>query len=67
MKCIIESFEEKVRTEIVDGQLFQVTVTVNLSPIFYGWLFSFVGKMELLLPAIAVEAFQKILNCMQKT
>lgn len=65
MKYIIDRFGEKVQTKIVDNQHFQVTVTVNLSPTFYGWLFSFAGKMKLLSPAIAVEVFQKMMNCVQ--
>ena len=65
MKYIIDRFGEKVQTKIVDNQHFQATVTVNLSPTFYGWLFSFAGKMKLHSPAIAVEVFRKMMNCMQ--
>jgi len=62
MKHIIDQFGENVKTRIVDDKHFLATVTVSLSPTFYGWLFSFAGKMKLKSPQEAVDGFEKMIN-----
>lgn len=62
MKYIIDRFGEKVRTSIVDGKHFDAIATVCLSPTFYGWIFSFDGKIKIVGPEEAVLGF----NLMQQ-
>lgn len=62
MKYIIDRFGENVTTSIVDGKHFMATVTVCLSPTFYGWIFSFTGKMKIVAPELAISGFNKMLD-----
>lgn len=61
MKVIIDRFGEEVETQIIDVEHFKVNVRVSLSPNFYGWLFSFGGKIELTFPPAAIERYQSLL------
>ncbi len=62
MKHIIDRFGEKVQTKQSDNKHFSTIVTVSLSPTFYGWVFSFGGKMNLVSPKIAVDGFERMIN-----
>lgn len=62
MKVIIDRFGEEVETHIVDENHFKVNVRVSLSPNFFGWLFSFGGKIELTFPPAAVDRYKDILT-----
>lgn len=62
MASIIDRFGEKVETEVVDGGHFKVTVTIDLSNHFYGWVFASGGKMRILGPEKAVSGFQAMLD-----
>lgn len=59
MKVIIDRFGEDVETEIIDEQHFKVKLQVSLSPNFYGWLFGFGGKIELVFPPEAIEKYKE--------
>jgi len=62
MKSIIDRFGADVQTEVVDERHFRVTAGVVLSPTFYGWIFSFGGKIRLQSPSQAVEAYRSMLD-----
>ena len=62
MKHIVDRFGEKVQTKQSDNKHFSATVTVSLSPTFYGWVFSFGGEMKLISPTRAVNGFENMLN-----
>lgn len=61
MKHIVDRLGEKVQTTQIDNKHFSATVTVSLSPTFYGWVFSFGGKMSLVSPKAAVDGFERML------
>ena len=50
MRSIIDRFGEGVRTEVVDDDHFQAIVEVAPSPPFFGWIFTFAGKIRILEP-----------------
>lgn len=50
MKSIIDRFGENVKTAILDDEHFSATIDVSVSPTFYGWVFSFGGRMEIVSP-----------------
>lgn len=68
MKTIIDRFGEDVTTLAYDMESFRVVVDVEASPTFYGWVFGFGGRIEILGPAnikqefeqMVVETFNKI-------
>lgn len=62
MKHIIDRFGEKVFTAPVDDKHFVVETTVSLSQTFYGWVFSFGGKMKITAPQQAIDGFARILE-----
>jgi predicted DNA-binding transcriptional regulator YafY len=57
MKSIIDSFGESVETAVLDDGHFVAEVDVSLSPTFYGWVFSFGGRMRINSPAYAVAEY----------
>ena len=62
MKHIIDRFGEKVFTAPSDDKHFVVETTVSLSQTFYGWVFSFGGKMKITAPQQAIDGFSRILE-----
>ncbi len=62
MKHIIDRFGEKVFTVPVDEKHFMAKPTVSLSQTFYGWVFSFGGKMQITAPQQAIDGFTAILE-----
>lgn len=62
INSIIDRFGVDVKTTVVDDNHFTVTVPVNLSNIFYGWVFSSAGKMKIIKPQNAIDEFQVILE-----
>lgn len=63
MKSIVDRFGERVTTSTIDENHFSVMVKVSLSPTFYGWVFSFEGKVKIISPAEAVAGFESMLKC----
>ena len=57
MKAVIDRFGSDVQTSILDEEHFLVTAPVSLSPTFYGWVFEFGGKLQILAPAEAKDAY----------
>lgn len=62
INSIIDRFGVDVKTTVVDDNQFTITVPVNLSNIFYGWVFSSAGKMKIIEPQQAIDGFQKIIE-----
>ena len=50
MKYIIDRFGEDVKTDVLDEDHFYAYVRVSVSPTFYGWVFGFSGRMEVIIP-----------------
>ena len=66
INSIIDRFGVDIKTTVVDNNHFTVTVPVNLSNIFYGWVFSSAGKMKILFPQKAIDKFQFLLETYKK-
>lgn len=62
MKNIIDKFGENVVTECVDENTFSAKIKVSLSPTFYGWVFSFAGRMKIVSPNEAIIEFKNMLK-----
>jgi len=59
MKNVIDKFGRNVKTELVDVDHFKVTVEVEPSPPFFGWVFQFGGAIKVLAP---IETRKKLEN-----
>lgn len=62
INSIIDRFGVDIKTTVVDDNQFTITVPVNLSNIFYGWVFSSAGKMKILFPPKAIDEFHVIME-----
>lgn len=60
MRSIIDRFGEGVRTEVVDDDHFQAIVEVATSPPFFGWIFTFAGKIRILKPDNVLEEMRQM-------
>lgn len=65
MTYVIDRFGESVPVTLADENHFSATVKVSLSQTFYGWVFSFGGKMKIQAPQEAVDGFQNLLHKFQ--
>lgn len=59
MKTIIDRFGEDVTTLAYDMESFRVVIDVEASPTFYGWVFGFGGKIEILGPEEIREEYEE--------
>lgn len=62
MNSIVDRFGSNIKTTIVDRNHFTVTVPVDLSSIFYSWVFASEGKMKIISPSKAVDGFNTIIE-----
>lgn len=60
MKTIIDRFGEDVKTLAYDMTSFRVLVEVSASPTFFGWVFGFGGKVQILGPENVKEQYQQM-------
>ena len=60
MKTIIDRFGEDVKTLAYDMTSFRVLVEVSASPTFFGWVFGFGGKVQILGPGGVKEQYQQM-------
>lgn len=65
MKYVIDRFGEEVKTEVVSEGTFEASVQLELSPVFYAWVFQFAGKVRIVSPNEAIEEFKAMLNAQQ--
>lgn len=62
MKTIIDRFGEGIKVSVYDESSFATKVTVSVSPTFFGWVFGFDGKIEILSPAEVREQYKERIN-----
>lgn len=67
MKYILDKFSEDVCITQYNENTFCVRVEVALSPPFYGWVFGFCGKMQILSPEIAKSAYRSLTDAAVNT
>jgi hypothetical protein len=60
MRVIIDDYGESVPVRKVDDSQFVVTIEVNPSGTFYGWVFQFMGKIRILAPENCAEEMNRI-------
>ena len=58
MKSVIDRFGEGVETYTPDEDHFCANVYVSASPTFYGWVFSFAGRMEITDPESVIGEYK---------
>ena len=61
MNSMVDRFGTDISPEIVDENHFKITVDVDLSSLFYGWVFASEGRMKIISPKRAVEGFNSVL------
>ena len=66
INAVIDRFTERVVIDKIDDNSFKVTVDVQLSPTFYGWLFTFGDKAEVLYPKSAVDQAKEMIDGIKK-
>ena len=62
MQTIIDRFGEDVMTVAYDMTSFKATVEVSVSPTFFGWVFGFCGRVQILTPQSVQEEFARMLG-----
>jgi predicted DNA-binding transcriptional regulator YafY len=62
MKTIMDRFGEDVSTTAYSMTEFKATVDVSASPTFYGWLFGFGGKIQILSPESIKESYKELVK-----
>lgn len=66
MKTMVDRFGEDVKTLAYDMTSFRIITEVSTSPTFFGWVFGFGGKVQILGPESVKEQYkQMVLNAMQ--
>ena len=66
MKSVIDRFGEDVKTTVIDNENFYADICVCASPTFFGWVFGFGGKMEIIAPKDAIDEYISLAQCMIK-
>ena len=67
MKYIIDQFGEEVETRKVSEDTFQAKVHVADSPTFYGWVFPFEGKIQIVEPEEIREKYHEMVKSAART
>ena len=62
MGNIIDHFGERVSTQVIDNNHFKVTVIVDLSNNFYGWVFASAGRIQIISPQEVVNDFDALIK-----
>lgn len=62
MKIIIDKFGEDIAVLAYDMTSFRLIVDVSVSPTFYGWLFGFGGKIQILGPKHIKEEYVRLVE-----
>lgn len=61
MKTMIDRFGEDVKTTSYNDTAFRLTTEVSASPTFFGWIFGFVGKVQILAPQEVKEQYKQMI------
>ena len=62
MKTMVDRFGEDVTTFAYDITSFRVQTEVSASPTFFGWVFGFNGKVQILAPESLKEQYKQMLT-----
>lgn len=62
MKTMIDRFGEDVTTLAYDMTSFRLIAEVSASPTFFGWVFGFGGKVQILAPAEVKEQYRQMIR-----
>ena len=62
MTSIVDRFGNDLKPQIIDSSHFQVTVKVELSGSFYGWVLASEGGIKIVSPPKAVNGFQSVIK-----
>ena len=62
MKTMVDRFGEDVTTLAYDMTSFRVQNEVSASPTFFGWVFGFNGKVQILAPENLKEQYRQMLT-----
>lgn len=60
MKSVIDRFGEDVETAVIDNDHFHANVSVCASPTFFGWVFGFGGKLEIIAPKDVIDEYTSL-------
>lgn len=60
MKYIIDRFGEKIKVRPMENGTFTTNVAVELSPVFYGWVFQFGGGIKIISPEKVVDEYRRL-------
>ncbi|MBR2366078.1 MAG: WYL domain-containing protein, partial [Oscillospiraceae bacterium] len=60
MNTVIDQFGEKVKTEPAPDGGFRLWAEVSLSPPFFAWVFEFGGKIRIVSPQSAIDAYDEL-------
>lgn len=63
---VYDKFGEEIKMLRVNDEKCATSVKVRISPTFWGWLFQFGKKMEILSPATVADEYKKIIAEMQE-
>lgn len=55
--CVYDQFGEKTAVRAVENGLYETDVTIQTSPVFWGWLFQFAGDMTIVSPPSAINEY----------
>ena len=61
MKTMVDRFGEDVTTLAYDMTSFRVQTEVSASPTFFGWVFGFNGKVQILAPESVKEQYRQMI------
>ena len=61
MKTMVDRFGEDVTTLAYDMTSFRVQTEVSASPTFFGWVFGFNGKVQILAPERVKEQYRQMI------
>ena len=62
MKTMIDRFGEDITTSVYDESSFKATIEVSASPTFFGWVFGFGGKVQILAPESVKERYRQMIR-----
>lgn len=60
--AVIDKFGENISISKIGKEHFEVTADVNVSPVFFSWIFTFEGDMKIISPKHVVKKFNKTLK-----
>ena len=59
---LIERFGKDMMIQEIKDDTFTIALSIELSPIFYGWLFQWTPQIEVLSPMDVKEQYQTMLS-----